>query len=244
MFTDLAGALLSFAKKLFGPGICPGEWVWASMTAGALIALLPIIAAVTVAVIRKGTGNTYNPVTIGVFAAIGGVLVLVLPWMLMMGVSEVYRAAYAGGGPSRTGLSVNELSSLGTQACEFIGNQKSYLGKGLNVFDMLFYPKGNTLSYGFYLGALVGLPALSAVFIMLQARLALRRGPKWPARLFWMPFAGLVLLTVAVSANTAMHLWMGFLPISVLGLVPVALVGPPSWQAIRRADQRAAAKAA
>jgi hypothetical protein len=241
MFTDLASSLLSFAKEVFGPGICPGEWVWATMTAGALIALLPVLGAMLVALIRKGTGNQYTPVTVGVFAGIGGVFVLLLPWILMMGISEVFRSAYIGGG---SGLRKAELSSLNTTTCELIGNQREYLGKGLNVFDQIFYPKGSTIAYGFYLGALVGLPALAALFVMLQARLALRRGPKWPARLFWLPFAALVLLSVAVSANTAMHLWLGFLPITILGLGPVALVGPPSWQAIRRADQRAAQRAA
>ena len=239
MFTDLAGALLSFAKKVFGPGICPGEWVWATITAGALIALLPMLASMIVALVRKATGNTYNSATISTFAALGGVLVLLLPWMLMMGVSEVYRAAYTGGGPGRTGLSFPELNSLGTQACELIGNQKRYLGGGPNVFDTVFYPKGS-VSYWFYLGALVGLPLLAMLFIMLQSRLAFRRGPKWPARLLWMPFIALVLLTVAVSANTALFLWLGFVPFAVLGLVPVALIGPPSWQTIRRAERKAA----
>lgn len=242
MFTDLAAALLSFAKQVFGPDICPGEWVWATMTAGALIALLPIGAAVTVALIRKGTGNTYNPVTIGVFAAIGGVFVLLVPFVLMMGISEVFRAAYAV--PASSGLTQGQLRSLTTTTCELVGNQRNYFGKGLNVFDQLFYPKGNKIAYGFYLGALVGLPALSAVFVMLQGRLALRRGPKWPGRLFWGPFVGLAVLSVALGANTAMHLWLGFLPVTILGLAPVALVGPPSWQAIRRADQRAAQRAA
>ncbi|MQA60483.1 MAG: protein kinase [Actinophytocola sp.] len=237
MFTDLAGSLLSFAHQLFGPGICPGDWVWATGTAGALIALLPILGAVLVALIRKGVGNTYRGVTLAVFGGIGLVCVLLLPWLLMTGVSEIFRAVYAG---ESGGLSQAEVAALNTTYCEFIGDQRVYLGKGMNVFDTLFYPSGNELAYGYYLGALVGLPALSLVFVMLQARIAMRRGPKWPSRFLWMPFVGLLALTFAVSANTAVHLWLGFLPITVLGLVPVAMLGPPSWHAIQRAEQRRA----
>lgn len=237
LFTDLASSLLSFARQVFGPGVCPGDWVWATSTAGALIALLPMFGAVIVALVRKGTGNIYNGATIAVFGVIGVLSVLLIPWMLMMGISETFRAVFAG---EAGGFTQAELATLNTTHCSFIGDQKVYLGKGLNVFDMIFYPKGNTLAYGFYLGALIGLPVLSLIFIMLQARIAFRRGPKWPARLFWVPFVGLMVLAVAVSANTAIHLWLGFLLISILGLVPVVMIGPPSWHAIRRADQRAA----
>ncbi|WP_286899714.1 serine/threonine-protein kinase [Thermocrispum sp.] len=243
MFTDLAGSLLSFAKQLFGPGICPGEWVWATMTAGALIALLPVLASVIVALVRKVTGNVYNTATIATFATVGGVFVLVLPWMLMMGASEVYHAAFTGGGPGRTGLTFADLESLRTTECELVGNQRKHLGGGQNVFEVVFYPK-SSLSYWLYLIALVGLPLLVGFFVMLQARMAMRRGPHWPARLLWGPFVALALLSMPVSANTAMYLWIGFLPISVLGLVPLAMIGPPSWQAIRRADQKAALAAA
>lgn len=243
MFTDLAGALLSFAKQVFGPGICPGEWVWATMTAGALIALLPMLGALIVASVRKFTGNTYNTATIATFGTVGVVFVLVLPWILMLGASEVYRAAYTGGGPGRTGLTFPELESLRTSACDLIGNQRKYLGGGPNVFETVFYPNGS-LTYWLYLGALVGLPILAGLFIVLQARLATRRGPRWPARLLWLPFVGLVLLTVPVSANTAVFLWLGFVPLTILGLVPLVMVGPPSWQTIRRAERKAALAAA
>ncbi|GAA5123865.1 serine/threonine-protein kinase [Haloechinothrix salitolerans] len=237
LFSDLASGLLSFSKQLFGPGICPGDWVWATGTAGALIALLPIIGALGISVIRKFTGNTYSAVTLSVFGVIGVVFVGVLPWVLMAGVSETFRIVAAGG---RGGLSQGEVAALNTTYCDFIGDQSVYLGKGPGVFDTLFYPGGNELAYGFYLGTLVGLPILSLIFVMLQGKLAFRRGPAWPARFFWVPFVGLALLSVTVNANTAIHLWLGFLPVSVLGLIPIAVVGPPSWHAIRRADQRKA----
>ncbi|MPY96873.1 MAG: protein kinase [Actinophytocola sp.] len=239
MFSDLASGLLAFSKQLFGPGICPGDWVWATGTAGALIALLPIVGALGISVVRKFTGNTYTAVTLSVFGGIGVLFVCVLPWILMTGVSETFRIVAAGG---RGGLSKGEAAALNTTYCEFIGDQSVYLGKGPGVFDTLFYPGGNELAYGFYLGTLVGLPILSLIFVMLQGKLAFRRGPGWPARFFWVPFVGLVLLSVTVNANTAVHLWLGFLPVTVLGLIPIAVLGPPSWHAIRRADERKAVR--
>lgn len=235
VFVELASSLLSFAHQVFGPGLCPGDWVWATSTAGALIALLPITGAFLVALIRKGTGNLYNGTTIGVFGTIGLLTVFLVPLFLMLGISETFRQAFVGGGEGL--LSSAELGSLNTTLCSFIGDQRVYLGGGENVFETLFYPGGDKLAYGFYLGALGGLPVLSLVFVMLQARLAFRKGPRWPARLFWVPFVLLVACTAGVSANTAVHLWLGFLPVSVLGLVPVAMLGPPSWKALRRSER-------
>lgn len=241
LFSDLASWLLVFSRQLFGPGICPGDWVWATGTAGALIALLPIVGAIAISVVRKFTGNIYSPGTLSVVGAISVLFVAVLPWILMTGVSETFRLVQAGG---TGGLTKRQASTLHTTYCDFVGDQSIYLGRGPGVFDTLFYPGGNELAYGFYLGTLVGLPVLALIFVMLQAKLAFRRGPGWPARIFWGSFVGLVLLSAAVNANAAIHLWLGFLPVTVLGLVPIALVGAPSWGAIRRADMRKAKREA
>lgn len=227
-------SLLSLAHTLFGPGICPGDWVWATSTAGALIALLPVLGALLVAIIRKGTGNRYDTVTLSFFGAIGFIFVLLVPWLLSLGVSETFRAAHAGGS---TGLSRTEASTLGKEYCGFIGDQRTYLGGGQNVYETLFYPSGQGLAYGYYLVALLALPAASLVFVILQARTAFRRGPKWPSRFLWIPFVVLFVCTIPLEANTAVHLWLGFLPISVLGMIPVALIGPPSWSVINRAER-------
>jgi tRNA A-37 threonylcarbamoyl transferase component Bud32 len=80
------------------------------------------------------------------------------------------------------------------------------------------------------------LPVGSLLFVMLQGRTAFRRGPKWPSRFFWIPFVAMVLFSVGMEANTALHFWLGFLPFSVLGLIPVAMVGPPPWSVINRPD--------
>jgi hypothetical protein len=235
---DFASSLLSLAHELFGPGVCFGDWVWATSTAGALVALFPVLGAVLVALIRKGSGNKYDTTMMLVIGVIGVVSVLVIPSLLVNGVSETFRAAFAGG---NSGLSAAELKTLDTDFCGFIGNQKIYLGQGKNVYEALFYPSGNKLAYGYYLGALLLLPALSFFAVMTQARTALRRGPRWPARFFWIPFIVMFFFSAAVEANTAIHLWLGFLLISVLGIVPVALIGPPPWSTINRAEPEPAA---
>jgi hypothetical protein len=77
---DMAGSLLSLAHRIFGPGFCPGDWVWGTITYGFLLGLLPMFAALLVSLVRKGTGNRYDVVTLSVFGGIGGVLVFLLPW--------------------------------------------------------------------------------------------------------------------------------------------------------------------
>lgn len=229
-----ASWLLSLAHTLFNPGFCPGDWVWATSAAGALIALFPVLGAVMVAIMRKFTGNTYDAVTISVIAVTGLVTVFLLPWLLANGVSGIFRAAFAGQG---SGLSAAELSTINRDYCGFIGEQSEYLGGGQNVFETLFYPSGNKLAYGYYVGALIGLPVLSLFFMILQARTAMRRGQKWPGRLLWVPFVLFALFSSTVEANTAVHLWLGFLPVTVLGLIPIAIVGPPPWAVINRPKQ-------
>ncbi|VVJ15369.1 Putative serine/threonine protein kinase [Amycolatopsis camponoti] len=230
----LASALLSLAHSLFGPGFCPGDWVWATSAAGALVALLPPIGALAVAIIRKGTGNRYDATTLGVFAAIGLVSALILPWLLSNGVSGVFRAEFSN---QKSGLSKAETATLTSGFC-WVDNQKQYLGGRQTVFDV--FSAGSTgpddLPVFVYLVAFVVLGAGSLLFVMLQGRTAFRRGPKWPSRLFWIPFAAMLVFSVGMEANTALHFFLGFLPFSVLGLIPVAMVGPPPWSVINRPD--------
>ncbi|WP_328448695.1 MULTISPECIES: serine/threonine-protein kinase [unclassified Amycolatopsis] len=231
----LASALLSLAHSLFGPGFCPGDWVWATSAAGALVALLPPIGALVVSIIRKGTGNRYDLTTLSVFGVIGLLSTLVLPWLLSNGVSGVYRMVFAG---QRSGLSASEVATLkGPGGC-WVDSQVNYLGGRQTVFDVL--SSGSTgaddLPFFVYLLAFIVLPAGSLLFVMLQGRTAFRRGPKWPSRFFWIPFVAMALFSVGMEANTALHFWLGFLPFSVLGLIPVAMVGPPPWSVINRPD--------
>jgi len=230
---EMAGALLSIAHDIFGPGVCPGDWVWATTTAGVIIALIPTLGLLAVALIRKGTGNNYSAVTLGVFGVIGFVTAFVLPWLYVSGMSRVFHNAARPELGGATGLSPDELQTLPQGQC-WIPSQAEYLGTRPNVYEVLFHPFESTPVYLLRLGALVGLPALALLFTMLQARAALRRGPKWPGRLFWIPFVVMVVLTAPVEANVATHMWLGYLPASVLGLVPVLLVGAPRWSVIEQ----------
>ncbi|PRX49995.1 serine/threonine protein kinase [Prauserella shujinwangii] len=230
---SIASALLSLAHALFAPGFCPGDWAWATSAAGSIIALFPVAAAVVVAIMRKFTGNRYHGPPLIVIGAIGFLLVFLLPWLYANGISSVFRAVFDG---RAGGLSQSAVSELGVQYC-FVGTQAEYLGGGQNVYETLFYPSGDVFAYGYYLGGLIGLPVLALLGTVLLMRTALRRGPKWPGRLLWIPFVAFVLLSAGVEANTAVHLWLGYLPVTVLGIIPVALVGPPSWSTIQNSDR-------
>lgn len=232
---QLAGSLLSFAHRIFGPGVCPGDWVWATATAGALIALLPVIGALFLALARKGTGNTYNGITLTVFGLVGLMFAFLLPWILAMGTSEVFRAAAAG--EATTGLSGADLRTLNDQYC-WVGEQRLYLGRQANVYEVLFHPFEGGPKLLLHILALVVVPGLCLLFVWLQARAALRRGPKWPARLFWIPFLMMILLSAPMGSRVAIYLWLGFLPVAILGMIPVLVVGPPSWSVIERGYQQ------
>ena len=234
MFLEWGAWLLSLAHGIFGPGVCPGDWVWATATAGALIALLPTLGTLLVALVRKGTGNRYNGATIGVFGGLGAVFAFFLPWVLALGAGEVFRTMFHGGSAD---LTAAELLTFKTDFC-WVGVQQEYLGSGANVYEVLFHPFESTPILLLRFATLVGLPALGTLFVWLQARAAFRRGPKWPGRLFWIPFVLMILLSAPMSANAATFLWLGFVPVSILGLIPVLVVGPPSWAVIERSHQR------
>ncbi|EHK87093.1 protein kinase family protein, partial [Saccharomonospora azurea SZMC 14600] len=236
---SIASALLSLAYQLFQPGFWPGDWAWATSMAGALIGLFPVGTAVGVALMRKFTGNRYHGGALAALGVLGVVGMLLIPWFLTTGVSSVFRAAFAG---QSTGLSVAEVAAM--QQDYGLGPQTEYLGGKRNVYETLFYPSDNVLTYGFYLVTLVGLPVLILLAIMLLGRIALRRGPKWPGRLLWVPFVVFVIVSAGVEVNVAVHVWLGFLPVAILGVIPVSLVGPPSWSTIENSDRRPEPKAA
>jgi serine/threonine protein kinase len=229
----MAASLLSFAHTVFGPGIWPGDWVWATITAGFLLALFPVFASMLVALIRKGTGNAYNPATISIFAAIGAVFALIMPWLLANGITLVYRSIRVGG--DTFGLTGDELSLI-TKDYNLVGRQIDLLAEGPTVYDVLTRPSDGPL-FALEIVKLVVLPAVSALFVILQARAAVRRGPRWPGRLVWGSFVLFAVLSVPLEANTAFLLWLGFLPASVLGMIPVLVIGPPSWTTINRSVQ-------
>jgi hypothetical protein len=232
--TNLGGNLLSFAHGFFNPGFCPGDWVWATIAAGGLIALLPALGTLLVALVRKGTGNAYNPATISVFAVTGGFFVFLMPLLFAVGLSETFHNVHTGG---PTGLDPDEVKSVRISFC-FVGQQSEFLGGRSTVYEVLFHPNEGVGMILLRILLLVILPAVGGLFIWLQARAAMRRGPRWPGRLLWLPFVAMVLCSVPMTANSAGAMWLGFVPMSILGMVPVLVVGPPSWSVIERSHQR------
>nr|WP_208407335.1 serine/threonine-protein kinase [Amycolatopsis granulosa] len=227
--------MLSLAHTLLNLGFCPGPWVWSTVAAGALTALFPVAGAVLVALMRKFTGNRYDTGTISAIGVIAFVFTFGLPWLAFNGISSTYRAVREG--TSSTMLKADDIATMNREYCSLIGPQSHYLGGGQNIFETIFYPSGNVLAYGYYLGALVGLPLVALLFMILQARTAMRRGPKWPGRLLWVGFVLFVAFSVGVSANAAVFLWLGYLPVAMLGIIPIALVGPPAWSVINRPER-------
>ncbi len=232
---NLGSSLLSFAHSIFSPGFCPGDWVWATVAAGALVGLLPVLASLLVALVRKGTGNTYNAATITVFAVTGTFFTFLMPLLFAVGMSEVFHNVRRN---TPSGLTALEAGSVKQTYCGWVGRQDDFLGGRSTVYEVLFHPQEGTVTLLVRIGLLVVLPGLALLFVWLQARAAMRRGPKWPGRLLWLPFVAMVLFTAPMTANTAGAMWLGFVPMSVLGMMPVLIVGPPSWSVVERSYQK------
>jgi predicted Ser/Thr protein kinase len=237
---DWGSSLLSLAHDVFQPEFCPGDWVWASVMAGFVIGLLPPLGLVLIALVRKGTGNTYNPVTLGVFGLLGGVFAFLLPWLYTMGASETFRTVFHNSVAqppvpleTGTGLLAADVETLGRTYC-LNGTQAYFLGGRPTVYEVLFHPFESGPMLLLRYAMLIVIPGIAVLFVWLQARLAFRRGPKWPGRLYWLPFLAGLLLSAAVEVNVATYMWIGLLLASVLGLLPLLIVGPPSWSVIEK----------
>lgn len=228
----LIGSLLSWLH-MFVPNVCPGGWPWTVTLAGMVLAISPVIGAVFVALARKGTGNHYPfPVTF-MFALIGLTFGFVLPALFANAVSGVLSGAY----PSEI-----NLGALDQPACFLarFGTQAGYLADGNTVYEALLRPTESGVVFGIYLVTLVGVPLLALFAVAMQQRVALRRGPHWPGKLMWLPFVLFGLSTFGLRATIMAHLWLGFLPGSLLGVLVVSMFGAPSWSVINRPPRQPA----
>jgi predicted Ser/Thr protein kinase len=238
LLADWGSSLISLAHDIFQPSFCPGDWVWATIMAGFLIGLLPPLGAVLIALVRKGTGNTYNAATLSVFGLVGGLFAFLLPWLYTNGVSETFRTVFHNAQAQQelntgTGLTATETKSMALGYCG-MDAQYSYLGQRANVYEVLFHPFESGPMLVLRYAMLLVVPGIALLFVWLQARLVFRRGPKWPGRLYWLPFLAALVLSVAVAVNVATYMWIGVLLASVLGMLPLLIVGPPSWSVIER----------
>ncbi|HEY4019606.1 MAG TPA: serine/threonine-protein kinase [Pseudonocardiaceae bacterium] len=229
---QLIGSLLSWIHQAT-PNICPGAWPWTVSLAGALLAISPLIGAIAVALLRKGTGNNYGAGMLATLGGFGLFFGFVVPWMFAELAFQAINDARVGGGVPLSGLSDN--------ICVFsaFGTQGQYLTGGQIGYQALTGSSGNTVEFVVYLAMLGVVPLLSLFAVIMQQRVALRRGPRWPGRMMWLPLLACMLFTLLFPANLMAQLWLGFLPASLLGVVVVMLLGQPSWSVINRPPRAA-----
>ncbi|MBN9108095.1 MAG: serine/threonine protein kinase [Pseudonocardia sp.] len=222
----LAGLLNNL--RSIGPDVCPGPWAWATTVLGIAVGLLPTVGTVGVALWRKRIGSRYNAAQGGALALIGVVTAGLLPLLAFAAVGQVFSAAAAGGGVP--GLTTAQVRNLGTQVC-VAGAQSKYLGAG-SVGDA--FDPSDPVALGLAVLLLVVVPIVATLFVLAQIRLALRRGPAWPSRFFWLPFLALGLVTVGTPAGSSEHLWIGVSIGAFVGIVLTAMVGTPRPEVVAR----------
>ena len=220
--------LLARLYGLTADAVCPGGWPWAVTLLGVGVGLLPVVGAAVVALWRRRIGSRYTPGRAVGLGAVGVLSAGVAPLLVFGAAGRVFGAAAAGGPVA--GLTARQLRSMSAAVC-VVGPQGRYLG-GSSVATAL--TADAPLRFGLAVLGLIGMPLVAALFVMLVARLAVRRGPTWPVRLFWLPLLAVALLTASVPAGTAAHLWLGVAAGAFLGIPVVAALGAPSWAVVGR----------
>jgi hypothetical protein len=233
----LAGLLLSL-HRLVAPQFCPGSWPWAVTALGIGVGLLPTVGALVVALLRRRIGSRYGVGESFVLVAAGVVTAGLLPLLVFTATGRIFTAAATSG---FSGLGRPALRELGADACYVLGTQADYLGVG-SVADA--FGGSDPVRFGLAMFLLVIAPLLVTVFVMVQARLALRRGPAWPSKFFWIPIAAVAFLTIGVPAGTAGHLWLGAGAGSFVGIFVLLIAGTPSRAVVSRSLAPAATRAA
>ena len=228
----LVAGILAMLRTAVVPEVCPGGWAWATSALGVAVGLLPTLGVVGVAVVRRFVGSRYGLSTSLLLGGLGVVTAGLLPLLAFIATGEVFRAAAAG--DPVPGLARRELRDLAATQC-LVGPQDEYLGQ-LTVGSA--FDPSRPLVFGTAVVVLGLLPLVTAVFVGMQARLVLRRGPVWPAKFFWLPILALALLTLAVAAGAAGHLWLGAAAGAFLGIPVAVAVGVPSREAVRRSLER------
>lgn len=241
--TSLVADLLTALRALVAGDIAPSSWAWAVTLLGIGVGLLPAVGAVLVALLRKRIGSRYDAGASLVLAGIGVLFAGLLPWLAFVATGQVLRRAI--GGPEEvSGLAAPALQELASEVpgVPFAGlvvpSQGVYLGRGsvAGAFD-----PGNVGLFVIALIALALAPMIAAAFVALQARLALRRGPGWPSKFFWIPTIAVAFLTATTPPGSSGHLWLGVVAGSFAGIFVVLLVGPPSRETVRRSQLPAGA---
>ncbi|GAA3233681.1 serine/threonine-protein kinase [Pseudonocardia petroleophila] len=232
--TALVAALISGLRAVLNTDVVVGGWAWAITVLGVLVGLLPAVGAFLLALWRKGIGSRYGGGAALGFVVLGVGSAGLLPWLAFTATGQVVRSAAAG--EQVTGLRSSDVAALAEPipvpfADLVFASQGDYLG-GTSVRQA--FDPANPAALGLAIGVLAVLPLLVAVFVWVQARLALRRGPTWPVHLFWIPALAVPFLTAATPAGSSGHLWIGAVGGAFVGIFLVLLAGRPSREAVRR----------
>ncbi|AXX27961.1 protein kinase [Actinosynnema pretiosum subsp. pretiosum] len=206
---DLAKSVLLWLHG-WSVELCPGDWALTTTAFGALIGTLPTIASLLAIVIRRVVGNSYGPVTGGLFAVLGVTSTLVLPWVMFSATVKLLgNRALPGSG------------TLDDRPCGAF-TQGEYLLDGPSIARS--FTDGN-LMYVIAGGTAAVLALLCLLFVMLQAGSTFRLGPSWPRKVFWVPFAVLLVATSALPVSLMAHLYAGFFPVALIGSIVVRIFG-------------------
>jgi eukaryotic-like serine/threonine-protein kinase len=226
--TALLAGLVASLRAVLGTDVCPGGWPWAVSALGVAVGLLPTAGLVAVALLRRRIGSRYNIGESALLIGIGVVSAGLLPLLAFTATGRAFTLAAAGA--DVPGLTNRQIRSLSGEACFGI-SQADYLG-GYPVSEAFSVDSPLRLGLAVLLLALV--PLFATMTVAMQGRLAMRRGPRWPARFFSLSLLALAFLTADVAAGTSGQLWIGVTAGGFLGVVVLLLVGPPSRETVRR----------
>ncbi|MGM1059802.1 protein kinase domain-containing protein [Saccharothrix sp. Mg75] len=210
---ELASSLLAWLHGWADLPLCPGDWAWTTTAFGALVGVLPTIAALLSIAVRRVVGNSYGAVTGAVFAVLGVTSTLALPWVAFSAVSTLLRSRGLPG-----------AASLDEAPCVAF-TQYEYLVGAPSIVEAFRGGGGYGVVYLVAACATALLALLCLLFVMLQAGSAFRLGPNWPRRVFWPPFAVLLLATSALPVTLVGHLLLGFFPVALIGSLVVRVFG-------------------
>ncbi|MBO0849505.1 MAG: hypothetical protein J2P20_08590, partial [Pseudonocardia sp.] len=216
---QLVGSVLSWLRPMVGVNVCPGGWAWTITVFGLLVGLSPACGAVTVAVLRRRaepSGALRPPRAVPVIAVFSAGL---LPWLAFEATGQALRQA----GTSTTVFNHSDEVSLAGRTCLGV-SQRAYLGS-LPVSGAL---GDGVLRTALFAIPLVIFPGFAVLFVWMQGRLALRRGPRWPSRYFWLSMLVVAVLTGPMPAGTTAQLWAGVVGGAFAGVVVALLVPPPA----------------
>lgn len=129
------------------------------------------------------------------------------------------------------------LGALGAGLVPWFAFTATSGGGSPQVSAVLFGGAAGVLQFLLYVVLLGAVPALSWLLVVLAARGAFRRGPRWLRMLIWVPFTLFIIGTFPLNAELSAAMWLGFLPSAAIGALAGRFVPAPSWSVIGRSKE-------